>query len=232
MKLTSYDIARMIDASMLRPEVKEADLNEFARNAKKYHFLEAQILPYYASELNSLLEDTPDILVAAPIGFPSGAHKAAVKVLEAELALEDGCDELDMVINIGALRSGRFSYVGDEIKAIVAVAQDKPVKVILETHYLNKDEIKRCCELSIKARAAYVKTSTGWAETGATVENVALIKSFVGDAIKIKASGGIRNVRTLVEMYKNGARRFGISIHSAVKIIEQCNSVYDGSVEV
>ena len=222
----------MIDASIVRPAVDEAQLQQFAGTVKKYQFIGAHVLPYYVSKLNALLRNEPDILIGTAVGFPSGAHRTDVKVFEAKQALADGCRELDMVINIGALKSGRFDYVADEIRTIVEVAENKPVKVVLETHYLTDDQIKKACELSIQAGAAFVKTSSGWAETGATLENVGLIKSYVGDAIKIKASGRIRDLGTLVEMYGLGASRFGINAQSAIRIMEECISLHCGSVEV
>lgn len=232
MKLSSHEIARMIDASIVRPDVDEEGLEQFAEAVKKYRFIGAHVLPYFVSELNALLEGESDILIGTAVGFPSGAHRTDVKIFEAKQALADGCKELDIVINIGALKSGRFDYVGDEIKAIVEAAEERPVKVVLETHYLASEEIKRGCELSIKAGAAFVKTSTGWAETGATLENIRLIKSFVGEAIKIKASGGIRNLETLLEMYRLGASRFGINAQAASDIIDECNLTYGGVVEL
>jgi len=131
-----------------------------------------------------------------------------------------GCDELDMVINLGLLRSGQYQRVLDDIRGVVEVANGVPVKVILECHYLTDAEIRKGCELCIQAGAAFVKTGTGWAPTGATLENVALIKACVGDAIGIKASGGIRGLETLTEMYRRGARRFGIGLRSAPRIFE------------
>ena len=232
MEITSNDIARMIDASVVRAEVSETELKAFARSVREYRFIGAHVLPCYVAELKELLAGETDILIGTGAGFPSGGQTMDIKIAEARQAFSDGCDELDMVINIGALRSGRDRFVEDEIKAIVDVADGKTVKAILEVHYLTPDEIKRGCELAIRAGAAFVKTSTGWAPTGATVENVALIKSFVGDAIGIKAAGGIRDVATLIEMYRRGATRFGISVKSSAKIIEECNAQHGGAVEV
>jgi deoxyribose-phosphate aldolase len=147
-----------------------------------------------------------------------------MKVAEAQELLRLGCDELDMVINIGLLRSGHLQRVLDDIRGVVQAAGETPVKVILECHYLSNDEIRQGCELCIRAGAAYVKTGTGWAPTGATLENVATIKSYVGDAIGIKAAGGIRTLGTLSEMARLGAQRFGIGFRSAQSIFEQCAS--------
>jgi len=232
MKLSAYNIARMIDFSIVRPEVDTTELREFAQNVKKHRFICGYVLPYFVSELSALLEGEDDILIGTGIGFPFGNHKTAVKVHEAKLALEDGCKELDMVINISALLSGRYQYVEDDIRAVVEAAGGKTIKVILEVHYLTEFDIKKGCECCIKAGAHFVKTATGHAESGATVENIALIKSFVGDAIQVKASGGIHDLKTLLEMYKLGATRFGISASSAIKIMEECDSLPDGVVDL
>jgi deoxyribose-phosphate aldolase len=168
-----------------------------------------------------LLIEGPDIQIVGAVGFPSGGNTTRIKVAEAKELLEMGCSELDMVINVGLLRSGTYQHVLDDMRAVVDVADGAPVKAILECHYLSNEQIRRGCELCIKAGASYVKTSTGWAPTGATLENVALIKSCVGDAIAIKAAGGIRDLDTLLEMYRLGARRFGIGLSSAMGILEE-----------
>ena len=178
--------------------------------------------------LSDLLADDPDIYVGAPIGFPGGAHKTRTKLIEAEQLLADGAQEMDLMINVGMLRSGRLDYVEDEIKAIVQIAGDVEVKVILEVHCLNDDEIKKACELCINAGAAFVKTSTGWLPTGATLQSVSLISKFVGDAIKIKASGGIRDLDTLAKMYAMGVARFGINVQASMDLIAACAKLPGG----
>jgi deoxyribose-phosphate aldolase len=172
--------------------------------------------------VKELLVEEPTIRVSGNVAFPSGGATLAIKVAEARELLSMGCGELDMVLNIGLLRSGRYQIVLDEIGGVVDVAGQTPVKVILECHYLLDDEIRKGCELCIEAGAAFVKTGTGWAPTGATPENVSLIKSCVGDAIGIKAAGGIRRLATLEEMYRLGARRFGIGFSSARSILVEC----------
>jgi deoxyribose-phosphate aldolase len=172
--------------------------------------------------LQALLTDEPRIGVVGAVGFPSGGNTTATKVAEASELLEMGCSELDMVINIGLLRSGGYQRVLDDIRGVVEGAGGVPVKVILECHYLSDDQIRKGCELCIEAGASFVKTSTGWAATGATFENVALIKSCVGDALAIKAAGGIRSLDTVVEMYRLGVRRFGIGLDSAIRIFGEC----------
>jgi deoxyribose-phosphate aldolase len=231
MKLTAKEIIRMIDFSAVSGGIGEAQVEELAREAKKYKFVGAHVLPCYVKKLSTLLEGENDILIGTGIGFPSGAHTTEIKVQEAKRALQDGCRELDMVINVGALLSGKYDYCREDIRSVVEAAGDTTVKVILEVHYLSQDEIKKGCELCIDAGARFVKTATGWAPSGATVENVSLIKSFVGDAIGIKASGGIRTLDTLTSMYRAGARRFGISAQSALKILDECSAFPDETIE-
>jgi deoxyribose-phosphate aldolase len=232
MKLNSHVLARMMDFSIVRPEVDEKELIEFAANVTKYRFIGAHVLPYYVAELNALIKGCDDVLIGTGIGFPFGNHKTAVKVHEAKLALEDGCRELDMVINISALLSGRYQYVRDDIRAIVDTASGKTVKVIFEVHYLKDYDIEKGCECCMEAGARFVKTATGHAATGATPHNISLMKKCVGDSMKIKASGGIRDLKTMMELYRLGAERFGIGSASALKIIDECNALPGGVVEV
>jgi deoxyribose-phosphate aldolase len=154
------------------------------------------------------------------------------KMTEAEQLLADGVEEMDLMMNVGMLRSGRLNYVEDEIKAIVQIAGDVEVKVILEVHCLSDDEIKRACELCIKAGAAFVKTSTGWMPTGATLETVSLICNFVGNAIKIKAAGGIRDLNTLAEMVALGVARFGINVQASMDLIAACAQLPGGILKI
>jgi deoxyribose-phosphate aldolase len=222
MHLTLHQIAGMIDLSAVRPDTPEADVRAMVETAVRYCCLCATTFPSYTPLLVALLAESPAIRVSGNVAFPSGATTRAAKIAEARELLQMGCDELDVVLHTGLLRSGRDRLVLDEIRGVVDVAGEAPVKVILECHYLSDDEIRRGCELCIEAGAAFVKTGTGWAPTGATVENVALIQSCVGDAIGIKAAGGIRSLGTLEELYSLGARRFGIGYRSAQPILDQC----------
>jgi deoxyribose-phosphate aldolase len=221
MRLTVEEIAGMTDLSAVRAATTEAEVRATAEVARKYRCMCATTLPSHTPLLRGLLADEPEIRVSGNVSFPSGGGTSAMKIAEARELLRMGCDELDMVINVGLLRSGQYQRVLDDIRGVVEVAGTAPVKVILECHYLSDDEIRRGCGLCIEAGAAFVKTSTGWAPTGATLENVALIKSCVGDAIGIKAAGGIRGLETLIEMYRRGARRFGIGLSTATRIFEE-----------
>lgn len=143
-----------------------------------------------------------------------------------------GCQEIDMVINISKLRSGRSIEVLDDIRSVVEACEGRPVKVILECHYLSDKQILVGCDQLISAGAQWAKTGTGWAPTGATLKNIALIKAHVGTQVGVKAAGGIRDLKTLLDMYKLGARRFGLGLKSSTKILEEAFAIPDGFVEI
>jgi deoxyribose-phosphate aldolase len=222
MTLSPQDIARLIDISAVQARHGEAEIRELVGYAKEYSFIAVHALPCWIPFLSELLSDRDDIFVGGPVGFPAGAHKTETKILEAQQLIADGVQEMDVMLNVGKLRSGAFAYVEDEITRLVDCAGDVPVKVILEVYHLTDDEIKRACELCIRAGAAFVKTGTGWTPTGATLDNISLITSFVGDAIKVKASGGIRDLETFRTMYDLGVARFGINVNASLDIIRAC----------
>ena len=228
MKLTAPRLARMMDLSAVRTEVDLPEVGRLAAAARKYHCICAFVLPCYFPELKARLAEAPDVGAGAVVGFPSGAHSTAMKVAEAREQLNAGAAELDMVINVGMLRSGRDGYVADDIRAVVEAAGVVPVKVILEAHYLTDAEIVRGSELAVRSGAAFVKTGTGWAPTGATLHNVRLIKSVVGDAARVKAAGGVRDLKTVVEMIRLGASRFGVGLATGAKILDECAALSDG----
>lgn len=221
-KFTSKELARLIDISAVQANHGLKEINELIACAKTYRFISVHTLPSWTRYLSDRIADCPDIMVGAPVGFPSGGGRTEVKLTEAKLLIEDGVQEMDMVINIGKLRSGEYSYVLDEIRRIREVSRDMPLKVILETYYLTEEEIKRGCELCITAGADFVKTGTGWAPGGVTIDVVRFIKQFVGNAIKVKAAGGIRNLEMLAAMYDLGVERFGINVRTSIEIIEAC----------
>jgi deoxyribose-phosphate aldolase len=222
MSFTLRQVARMVDLSGVYIDITEAEVRAMVDLAKKTRCICVTTLPCYTPLVRELLAGEREIRVSGNVSFPSGGATSEMKVAAARDLIRMGCDELDMVINVGMLRSGRYQYVLDDIIGVVNVAAGVPVKVILECHYLSDDEIRAACELCIEAGAAFVKTGTGWAPTGATLENVALIKSCVGDRIGIKAAGGIRDLETLKEMFHRGARRFGIGFRTAPQIFAQC----------
>lgn len=214
-------IAQMIDISAVRTD---ADLDEIKRvieAARRHRFICAFAMPCFTRVLKEGLKDEPDILVGGVVGFPSGADTTRIKVETAKELVETGVNELDMVINVGALKSGEYDYVKQDIAAVVNTACGLPVKAILEVAYLTDDEIRRACGLAVEAGVSYIKTGTGWANKPTTVDTIRLIRDTVGTSVAIKAAGGVRTLDTLLEMVEAGCSRFGIGINSAEKIIEE-----------
>jgi len=222
MKLSREEIARMMDFSAVRTDVDEAEVRELVRQAQAYHCICVFPMPCYVPLCRELLASTPEVRLGGAIGFPSGATASKIKAAEARHLRAEGADELDMVINVGWLMSGHYDRVRDDIMAVMEAAEDTPVKVILETHYLDDDQIKRGSELIVRAGAAFVKTGTGWTETGATAHNISLIKATIGDTAGIKAAGGVRDLKTLLELHRCGATRFGVGHQSGARILDEC----------
>ncbi len=220
------DIAQLIDISAVRADSTDDKVREVVKKAKKNQCYLVTILPAQTVLAKKLLEGVVSPRLGGNVGFPSGGQTTSIKVLETNELIDMGVDEIDMVINIAAHLSGRYDDVYNDIRAVVSAAQEKPVKVIMECSYLDESQILKACDLSIKAGAAYVKTGTGWTPSGATLENVSLIKKYVGEKIKIKASGGVRSLEMLLEMYRRGASRFGISQNSATRIIENASGLH------
>ena len=213
-------IAQMIDISAVRTDSTDNKVEEAVRWAKQSNCYLVTILPSQTVRVKMLLGGSTVLKIGGNVGFPSGGQTTKIKVLETRELVEMGVDEIDMVIDVAALLSGRYEDVYRDIQAVVDASERKPVKVILECNYLNASQIRIGCDLAIKAEASYVKTGTGWAPTGATLENIELIKKHVGERIGIKASGGIRSIESLLAMYRLGARRFGISLTSASRILD------------
>ena len=212
------DIARFIDHTLLKPDATEEMIENLCNEAKKYNFYAVCINPYYVKLAKKILRNS-NVKIATVIGFPLGANTSKIKALEAEESIKDGADELDMVINIAALKNKDYDKVKEDIEEVVKKAKGNAlVKVIIETCLLTEDEKVRACNLSLEAGANFVKTSTGFNGKGATVEDIRLIKSVVGNKMKIKASGGIRDYETAIKMIEAGANRIGAS--SSVKIVQ------------
>jgi len=211
-------IANMIDHTLLKPDVTENEIMNLIEEAKQYHFASVCINPYWVPLAAKNLQGS-DVKVCTVIGFPLGSTTTAVKVFEAEEAINNGAHEIDMVINIGLLKAGEDAKVEADIKAVADAAHGKALlKVIIETCLLNDDEKQRACQLAVNAGADFVKTSTGFSTGGATVEDVALMRKVVGDKCGVKASGGVRNKADLDKMAAAGANRIGAS--SGVKIMQ------------
>lgn len=232
MKLFIDDLAKMIDLSAVRAEDNDDYIHSLVTCAKKYHCIAVYPLPSRVSLVHDLLSGYDDILIGGAVGFPSGGQTTAAKVFETHELIQMGCQEIDMVINISKLRSGRSIEVRDDIRAVVEACEGRPLKVILECHYLSDKQILAGCDQLISAGAQWAKTGTGWAPTGATLKNIALIKAHVGAQVGVKAAGGIRDLKTLLDMYKLGARRFGLGLKSSTKILEEAFAIPDGFVEI
>ncbi|HEY8349056.1 MAG TPA: deoxyribose-phosphate aldolase [Clostridiales bacterium] len=222
MVLTVNDIAQMFDLSCVRTNSDEKDIKDLAENARRYNCGHVSVMQCFIPVIKKLLSDRPDIKVVGNVSFPSGSDTTSVKVFQAVELRYAGCDEIDMVINVGKLRSGRYAEVEDDVKAVVEAADRLPVKAIIEVSCLDRKEVEKACEISIKAGAAFIKTGTGWMPGGTTIEDIKLIKSIVGDRIRIKASGGIRTLDTLLEMYSLGVTRFGVNMCSGIAILDEC----------
>lgn len=212
-------IQQMIDHTILKPEAKRDEVETLCKEAMEYKFAAVCVNPYHVKFCKEILKDS-DVLVATVIGFPLGANTKEVKALETTDAINNGADEIDMVINIGALKDKKYDIVKEDILAVVNAAKDKAiVKVIIETSLLLDDEKVKVCELAMEAGADFVKTSTGFSTGGATLEDVKLMKSVVGDKLEVKASGGVRDLDTAKKMVEAGATRLGTS--SGIKITKE-----------
>src|SRR6266498_4214205 len=222
---SAKDIAQTIDISAVKANSADDSIRELVQCGKKFNCYLVTILPSQTALAKSLLQGSSSPKLGGNVGFPSGGQTTHIKVQETLELIKCGVDEIDMVIDIAAHLSGRYANVYNEVNEVVQASQGRPVKVILECSYLSNKQILEGCDIAIKAGAAYVKTGTGWAPSGATLENVELIKNHVGNQIKIKASGGIRNIETLLEMYRRGATRFGISVNSATRILVSASTM-------
>ena len=232
MKLSANDLARLIDISAVRTPHGEGEIREMVANAREHRFVAVHVLPCWVSFVCELLAGEEDIMVGAPVGFPTGAHRTEIKAAEAKALVADGVQEMDMMINVGRLRSGHFDYVEKDIRAVVAAAGPVPVKVIIEAPYLNGEEIRKACAICVASGAAFIKTSTGWVPNGSSLEMIELITSLVGDSIKVKAAGAIRDLDTVVRMLRLGVERFGINMNSAIEIVREVAALPGGAVEV
>lgn len=213
------NLNKHIEHTLLKQDAKLEDFIKLFNEAKEHQFLGVCINPAYVKLAKKHLKDS-DVKVVTVIGFPLGASRSDVKAFETSKAVEDGADEIDMVINVTAIKNKDYNFVVNDIKAVKAACQDKPLKVILETDLLEKDEIKKACELCIEAKADFVKTSTGFVKggVGAKAEDVKLMYETVSPyGLKVKASGGIRDKEAALKMLEAGAERLGTS--SGVKIV-------------
>ena len=208
---------KYIDHTILKATASSADVQKLCTEAIEHEFYSVCVNGCYVADAKQLLQGT-DVKVAAVVGFPLGAMTTAAKVFEAKEAVENGASEIDMVINVAKLKDGEFDYVENEIRLIKEAIGDNVLKVIIETCYLTDEEKVKACELSLVAKADFVKTSTGFGTGGATYEDVKLMKSVVGDNAKVKASGGVRDKETAQKYVDLGAERLGTS--SGIEIVK------------
>ena len=225
-RYTIDDLARLVDHTNIHADATKADMTKLCDEAKAYHFKMVAVNQVQSEFCSKQLEGT-DIDTGAAIAFPLGQTSIAAKVYETKDALANGANEIDYVVNLTQVKAGNWDYIEDEMAQIVAACQEArektgleiPCKVILETCMLTDEEKVKICEIATRVKPTFVKTSTGCASGGATVEDVKLMKQTVGDAVKVKASGGIRDADTFLDMVRAGAERIGCS--AGIPIIDE-----------
>ncbi|MGL4607078.1 MAG: deoxyribose-phosphate aldolase [Eubacteriaceae bacterium] len=217
--MTVEELGKMFDHTCLKPDASREDFEKICDESRKYGFKMVAINSAPVKLCKKLLEGC-DVHVGAAIGFPLGQTTIETKVFETKNAIENGADEIDYVINISELKQGNWDYIVLEMESIVEICKQSKVlsKVIFENCLLTRDEIKKMAEIARKVKPDFIKTSTGFSTGGATVEDVKLMKSVVGDEVKVKASGGIRDLKSCLAIIDAGAERIGSS--SSVKIVE------------
>jgi deoxyribose-phosphate aldolase len=222
MKLNQY-----IDHTLLKPEANFSQIQKLCQEARDHQFFSVCINSYFVKKAVSLLSQS-QVKVCTVVGFPLGASTMETKRFEAMKAVAEGALEIDMVMNISAVKSGEWQYVVDDMSSLAQVChqQGAILKVILETCLLTDEEKKQACELAVKAKVDFVKTSTGFSTAGATVEDVKLMRSMVGPKMGVKASGGIRNTETALAMIAAGATRLGTSASVEILKGETSTSTY------
>ncbi|MBT8260854.1 MAG: deoxyribose-phosphate aldolase [Flavobacteriaceae bacterium] len=216
---------KYIDHTLLKPTATESDIILLCEEAKQYNFFSVCINSCFVKLAKIILKDS-SVKVCTVVGFPLGAMETTSKAFEAKTAIENGADEIDMVINIGFLKSRDYDAVLNDISAVKKATGNKTLKVILETCDLTKDEIIKACELCVEAKADFVKTSTGFSQGGAQLADVKIMKKTVKDKAKIKASGGIRDYETAMHFVDLGVDRLGVSAGVAIMNGERSNSDY------
>lgn len=209
-------ISKLIDHTILKPDATEVEVKQICDEAKEYKFKSVCVNSSYVKYVSEQLKGS-GVLTCSVVGFPLGSVPSEVKSYETSMAIKNGADEIDMVINIGNLKDGKYEDVLKDIKAVVESAQARTVKVIIETCLLEDEEKIKACELSVQAGAHYVKTSTGFSSGGASEADVKLMRKVVGDKLGVKASGGVRTLEDAQKMIDAGASRIGAS--SGIKIV-------------
>ncbi len=221
MNYTYEQIAKMIDHSLLQPVLTDEELEKGCQIALQYNVASVCIKPYYLKRCVQILKDSA-VKASTTIGFPHGGHATVVKVSETRQAFRDGGEELDMVVNIGKVLSGDWRFVRDDIKAVLRIVRDEGglLKVIFENCYLNEAQKIRLCEICGELNVDFVKTSTGYGSSGATVEDIRLMRQHSPPSVQVKAAGGVRDLDTLLKMREAGASRCGAT--RTVDMLEEC----------
>ena len=218
--MTQKEVAQTIDISAVRTHHTLSDIEEVVAYAKEYTFINVHVLPSWVKTLSGMLKDVRDVYVGSPVGFPGGAHKTETKLLEAKMLLEDGVQEMDIVMNVGKFKNREYQYVLDELQQIIALAKGKALtKVLIELNCLTEFEMEKACEIVTQSGADFLKTGTGWVPGTANIERIRKIKELVGDKVKIKAAGGIRTREEYLALKDIGVERFGINTKSAIEIV-------------
>lgn len=227
--ITYEQLAKVIDHSLLRPELTEADMLAGCELAARYHVATVCVKPCHVLLAKEALRES-DVIVSTVIGFPHGSNLTAIKVAEAQLAMDQGARELDMVLNIGQLRSGKYDFVGEDIQAVceAAHARGARVKVIFENSYLSDEQKVIACKLSEAAGADWVKTSTGFSAGGATLDDLRLMRANVSERVQVKAAGGVRTLPALLDVIDVGATRCGAT--ATATILEDFKRMKQGAI--
>lgn len=221
--MTVAEIAGMMDISAVQAQSTLGDIDAVCAMAREFGVAAVFCLPAHVPYMRERLGAGTGVKLASVSGFPGGAETTRIKVETAKELVDLGCDEVDMVNNIAWLKAGDEKAYKNDVASVVAAAGGRPVKVILECHWLTDEEIVRGAQWCADAGASWVKTGTGWAPTGATVERCALMKKAVGDRCGVKAAGGVRTLETLLAMHEVGTRRFGIGVKTARAILEEAS---------
>jgi len=225
MTLSGEQLARMIDISAVKADSTRSEVEAIINAARKYQFIAVFTLPCFASYAKSLMVGESEILLGGTVGFPSGSSTTETKAFEASELLGIGCDELDMVINIGKLKSKLYDDVATDIREIVKTAGYAPVKVILEVSLLTNDEIDAGAKIVRDSGARFVKTGTGWSGP-TTIEHIQTIKQAIGDSIDIKVAGGVRHLDILLKIHEMGVSRFGLGHEAAITMMKEFSKKY------
>lgn len=219
--LSKKQAARMIDISAVRTSHTLKDVEAVVEIAKRYSFINVHTLPCWTRELARMLADEPDIYTGAPVGFPGGGHRTEVKLAEARMLVEDGVDEMDIVMNVGKFKSGDYRYVSRELDELLAVVPAHvKTKVIIEMNALDDRELETACQIVIGSGADFLKTGTGWLAGNANVERIARVMALCEGKVKVKAAGGIRTREDFEALVALGVHRLGINTQSALQIVE------------